>query len=76
MFNKYSPIQLTYGILMLPFLTALFVADRLFCVPLVWIKTPGFKEFMTDWKQFIMSIYRVLTISALFGAVKLIIWML
>jgi hypothetical protein len=76
MLNKYSSLQILFGVLMLPALISLFVADRIICVPLVWIKTPGFKEFMTDWKQFVMSLYRVLTVFVLFLAVKLIMWVL
>jgi hypothetical protein len=76
MLNKYSSVQIIYGALVLPLLIVLCVLDRIICVPLIWLSVPGFKEYMTNWKMFVMSLYRIGFVLSVIAAIKLISWIL
>ena len=70
--NKRSKKSVFIGILLLPILTSLFIIDRAICTFLFWIVTPAYRDFMTDWKQFMLSMYRIVFISALYTVFLLI----
>ena len=74
MLKRNSVFQIIFGALVLPFLILIFVYDRLICSALIWIKPPGLPEFLTDWKQFKMSINRVGFITFVYFAYLLIRW--
>jgi hypothetical protein len=70
--DKYTILQIIWGILIFPILLTILIVDRLICTVCVWIQPPAIVQFYSDWKQFLLSVYRVSFVSLLIGVIYLI----
>ena len=68
--------QIALGVLILPFIIALFLADRLICVPLFWLDNYNFKHWSDKNNQVFYSLLRCVALGVLFLFYKLILWIL
>jgi hypothetical protein len=70
--DKYSVLQIIFGILIVPILLSMLIFDRMICTACVWIQPPTIVQFYSDWKQFMLSVYRISFVSLLIGVIYLI----
>lgn len=63
-------------LLVFPLSVALYLVDRVICVPLIHLETKALNNWQKDVNNVIYSLYRVIGVAVIYGLYKLIVWLI
>jgi hypothetical protein len=69
---KFNKLKTIVGILLMPLVFSLFIFDRIILTILFWSEVPSMKTWMVKDKLMMISFWRVLFVSLVYGFVQII----